>query len=75
MTFKCAIANIPYVGAKGGIMCDPKKMSVGELERLTRAYTTAMADVFGVLIDRQDGDFVVGEDVMKSGSFLRSLSL
>ncbi|HRV51579.1 MAG: Glutamate dehydrogenase [Bacteroidetes bacterium ADurb.Bin141] len=48
MTFKCAIADIPYGGAKGGITCDPSKMSEGELERLTRAYTGAMADVFGV---------------------------
>lgn len=48
MTWKCAIANIPYGGAKGGITCDPSKMSVGELERLTRAYTSAMSDIFGV---------------------------
>lgn len=48
MTFKCAIADIPYGGAKGGITCDPKTMSVGEIERLTRAYTAAMADIFGV---------------------------
>ena len=48
MTFKCAIADIPYGGAKGGITCDPSKMSEGELERLTRAYTGAMADVLGV---------------------------
>ncbi len=47
MTWKCAIADIPYGGAKGGITCDPHKMSVGELERLTRAYTVAMSDVFG----------------------------
>ncbi|MEI6815635.1 MAG: Glu/Leu/Phe/Val dehydrogenase [Bacteroidota bacterium] len=47
MTWKCAIADIPYGGAKGGITCDPAKMSVGELERLTRAYTVAMSDVFG----------------------------
>jgi glutamate dehydrogenase/leucine dehydrogenase len=48
MAFKCAIADIPYGGAKGGITCDPKTMSVGELERLTRAYTAAMSDIFGV---------------------------
>ncbi|MBN8695700.1 MAG: Glu/Leu/Phe/Val dehydrogenase [Bacteroidetes bacterium] len=48
MTFKCAVANLPYGGGKGGIKCDPRKMSVGELERLTKAYTVAMADVFGV---------------------------
>ncbi|MDF2448879.1 MAG: glutamate dehydrogenase/leucine dehydrogenase [Bacteroidota bacterium] len=48
MSFKCAVANLPYGGAKGGIKCDPRTMSVGELERLTRAYATAMKDVFGV---------------------------
>ncbi len=48
MTFKCAVANLPYGGGKGGIKCDPRKMSVGELERLTKAYTISMADVFGV---------------------------
>lgn len=51
MTFKCAVANLPYGGGKGGIKCDPRKMSVGELERLTKAYTTAMADVFGPSTD------------------------
>jgi len=48
MTWKCAIADIPYGGAKGGINCDPSKMSISELERLTRAYTVAMSDIFGV---------------------------
>ncbi|MCX7979573.1 MAG: Glu/Leu/Phe/Val dehydrogenase [Bacteroidia bacterium] len=47
MTWKCAVVNIPYGGAKGGITCEPKKMSLGELERLTRAYTRAMSSVFG----------------------------
>lgn len=48
MSFKCAVANLPYGGGKGGVKCDPRKMSVGELERMTRAYTRSMADVFGV---------------------------
>jgi len=47
MTWKCAIVGIPYGGAKGGIKCSPREMSEGELERLTRAYTLAMSDVFG----------------------------
>lgn len=47
MTWKCAVVGIPYGGAKGGIKCNPRQMSVGELERMTRAYTVAMADVFG----------------------------
>ena len=48
MSFKCAVANLPYGGAKGGIKCDPRSMSVGELERLSRAYAKSMKDVFGV---------------------------
>jgi glutamate dehydrogenase (NAD(P)+) len=48
MTFKCAVADLPYGGAKGGIKCNPREMSVGELERLSRAYAKAMKDVFGV---------------------------
>ncbi|MFK7899917.1 MAG: Glu/Leu/Phe/Val dehydrogenase, partial [Cyclobacteriaceae bacterium] len=47
MTWKCAVVDIPYGGAKGGVKCNPREMSVGERERLTRAYTLAMADVFG----------------------------
>jgi glutamate dehydrogenase (NAD(P)+) len=48
MTFKCAVADLPYGGAKGGIKCNPREMSVGELERLSRAYAKAMKEVFGV---------------------------
>jgi glutamate dehydrogenase (NAD(P)+) len=51
MTFKCAVADLPYGGAKGGIKCDPKKLSVGELERLTRAYAKSMKNVFGLNLD------------------------
>ncbi|AMM51023.1 amino acid dehydrogenase [Rufibacter sp. DG15C] len=47
MTWKCAVVDIPYGGAKGGIICDPSTMSAGELERLTRAYTVALIDTFG----------------------------
>lgn len=47
MTWKCAVVDIPYGGAKGGIICDPTTMSAGEVERLTRAYTVALKDVFG----------------------------
>ncbi len=47
MTWKCALVGLPYGGAKGGICCDPKRLSLGELERLTRAYTRAIAPLIG----------------------------
>ncbi|MDJ1469991.1 Glu/Leu/Phe/Val dehydrogenase [Cytophagaceae bacterium DM2B3-1] len=47
MTWKCAVVDIPYGGAKGGIACNPRAMSSGEIERLMRAYTIAMLDIFG----------------------------
>ncbi len=47
MTWKCAVVDIPYGGAKGGVKCNPREMSAGEIERLMRAYTLAMMDIFG----------------------------
>jgi glutamate dehydrogenase/leucine dehydrogenase len=47
MTWKCAVVDIPYGGGKGGVKCNPREMSPGEIERLMRAYTLAMIDVFG----------------------------
>lgn len=47
MTWKCAVVDIPFGGAKGGVACNPQEMSAGEIERLVRAYTLAMAEVFG----------------------------
>ncbi len=64
MTWKCAVMGIPYGGAKGGIACDPKKMSVGELERLTRRYTAELADVFGPERDIPAPDVNTNEQTM-----------
>lgn len=47
MTWKCAVVDIPYGGAKGGIKCNPREMSAGEIERLTRSYTLSMIEIFG----------------------------
>lgn len=64
MTWKCAVVNIPYGGAKGGIKCDPRSMSKGELERLTRGYTLAMKDVFGEDRDIPAPDMGTGQQEM-----------
>jgi glutamate dehydrogenase/leucine dehydrogenase len=47
MTWKCAVIDIPYGGAKGGVNCNPKQMSKTELERVTRRYTAGIADIIG----------------------------
>jgi glutamate dehydrogenase (NAD(P)+) len=47
MTWKCALMNIPFGGAKGGVVCDPKKLSRGELERMTRRYTSEIINEIG----------------------------
>jgi glutamate dehydrogenase (NAD(P)+) len=47
MTWKCAVVNLPYGGAKGGVVVDPRTLSLGELERLTRRYTTEIACIIG----------------------------
>ena len=64
MTYKCAIANIPYGGAKGGITVDVKSLSKGELERLTRQYTRAMKDIFGADRDIPAPDMYTGPQEM-----------
>ena len=51
MTWKCAVVNLPYGGAKGGIICDPKHMSPGELERMTRRFATELVPIIGPEID------------------------
>ena len=47
MTWKCALMGLPFGGAKGGVVCDPKQLSPGELERLTRRYTTEIINEIG----------------------------
>jgi glutamate dehydrogenase (NAD(P)+) len=47
MTWKCAAVNIPYGGGKGGVICDPKRMSKAELERMTRRYTSEILPIIG----------------------------
>lgn len=64
MTWKCAVVDIPYGGAKGGIKCDPRSMSSGELERLTRAYTLALVDTFGPEKDIPAPDVGTNDKVM-----------
>ncbi len=60
MTWKCAIADIPYGGGKGGIICDPKQMSNGELERLTRRYAYMISDIIGPFRDVPAPDVYTG---------------
>jgi glutamate dehydrogenase (NAD(P)+) len=64
MTWKCAVVNIPFGGAKGGIICDPLKMSQGELERLTRRYTAEILDYIGPERDVPAPDMNTNEKVM-----------
>ncbi|NBV12504.1 MAG: Glu/Leu/Phe/Val dehydrogenase [Sphingobacteriia bacterium] len=60
MTWKCAVVGLPYGGAKGGITCNPKQMSENELEMLTRKYTIALQDIFGVNQDVPAPDMNTG---------------
>jgi glutamate dehydrogenase/leucine dehydrogenase len=64
MTWKCAIVGIPFGGAKGGIKCDPSKMSKGEIERMTRRFTSNMLDVFGPDKDIPAPDMNTNEQTM-----------
>ena len=64
MTWKCAVVDIPFGGAKGGIICDPRKMSRGELERLTRRYTAELVDWLGPERDIPAPDVGTGEQTM-----------
>ena len=64
MSWKCALTGLPYGGAKGGICCDPSKMSITELERLTRRYTQEMIPFIGPQVDVMAPDVGTNEQVM-----------
>ncbi len=64
MTWKCALVNIPFGGAKGGVVCDPATLSMGELERITRRYTSAIIDTLGPDSDVPAPDVNTNERVM-----------
>jgi len=64
MTWKCAVVNIPFGGGKGGVTCDPKHMSLGELERMTRRYTSAILPLIGPAQDIPAPDVYTNSQTM-----------
>jgi glutamate dehydrogenase (NAD(P)+) len=64
MTWKCAVVNIPFGGAKGGVICDPTKLSQNELERLTRRYTAELTEWFGPERDIPAPDIGTNDRIM-----------
>jgi len=64
MTWKCAVVNVPFGGAKGGVICDPLQMSLGELERLTRRYAAELIDIIGPEKDVPAPDMNTNEQTM-----------
>ena len=64
MTWKCATVGLPYGGSKGGVICDPKKMSRGELERMTRRYASEIMPIIGPHVDIPAPDMYTDSQVM-----------
>jgi glutamate dehydrogenase/leucine dehydrogenase len=64
MTWKCAVMDLPYGGAKGGVACNPREMSRGEIERLTRRYTSMIYDIIGPYRDVPAPDVYTDSQVM-----------
>jgi glutamate dehydrogenase (NAD(P)+) len=64
MTWKCAVVNVPFGGGKGGVICDPHQMSIGELERLTRRYAAELIDFIGPEKDVPAPDMNTNEQTM-----------
>lgn len=64
MSWKCALVGLPYGGAKGGVTCNPRNLSIGELERLTRRYTQELIPVIGPQVDIPAPDVGTNEQVM-----------
>ncbi len=64
MTWKCAVVGIPFGGGKGGVCCNPKKMSLGEIERLTRRFTSEIAFIIGPQVDIPAPDVYTNPQVM-----------
>ena len=64
MSWKCAVVNVPFGGAKGAVVCNPRAMSEGELERMTRRYTANLIDVFGPERDIPAPDMNTNEQIM-----------
>lgn len=64
MTWKCAVVNVPFGGGKGGVICDPRQMSMSELERLTRRYTSELIDFIGPEKDVPAPDMNTNEQTM-----------
>jgi glutamate dehydrogenase (NAD(P)+) len=64
MTWKCSVVDVPFGGGKGGVICDPRQLSKGELERITRRYTTGIMDILGSDRDVPAPDVNTNEQTM-----------